>query len=111
MSQQPSSKVYELFKVELARHLAEAHSQLLEKNQVPSSECVTQLGRSFHTIKGGAGFLGFEEVASRAGQLDQLLRKSGQSIEENLEQVRSLLGELEAVAQSLPLRPKDTSSA
>ena len=111
MSEHLSSKVYELFKVELARHLAEAHSQLLETDKVPTSECVTQLGRSFHTIKGGAGFLGFEEVAARAGQLDHLLRKSGQEIVTNLEQVRSLLGELEAVARALPLRPKDDSSA
>jgi len=111
MTHQLSLKVYELFKAELTRHLAEAHFQLIETEGVPSSAAANELGRSFHTIKGGAGFLGFEDVAARAGQLDHLLRKSSNQIVENIDRVRCLLGELEAVAEALPLRPKDSSGA
>jgi chemotaxis protein histidine kinase CheA len=99
-----SVQVYQLFLSELQRNLAQVHADLME-GDAPTPAEAREIGRTFHTIRGGAGFLGFDLVASRAAELDHLLRKSADEIELNLGRVREVLGELESLAASLPESP------
>ncbi len=98
---QVSPQVYQLFLSELQRQLAHAHEELFE-GSTPSPGEARELGRTFHTIRGGAGFLGFQNLADRAAVLDQLLRKSSEQIDQNLGRVREVLLELESLAAKLP---------
>jgi chemotaxis protein histidine kinase CheA len=104
---QVSPHIYQLFITELNQHLSKAHTELFA--EVPPSPLeAKEIGRRFHTIRGGAGFLGIEDVADKAAVLDQLLRKSSEQIVENLDKVRETLLELESVAAALPTRSSDT---
>lgn len=98
-----SEKVYNLFEDELKKSLEDAQRFF----KAPSSEQgrgIKALGTKFHTIKGGAGFLGFSEVASIASQLESLLLKSSESLTARLEKAELMIRELEQVVQSLPSR-------
>lgn len=100
--QQISAKVYGLFREELQRHLESAHQELLTDTTTPTVARARELGACFHTIRGGAGFLGFEEVANRAERLEFFLRKSTDSLVKNMDDVRSLVRELEDLVTKLP---------
>lgn len=105
-----SAQVYQLFLTELQRHLERAHAELMD-GPAPSPEEARELGRTFHTIRGGAGFLGIDTVASPAAVLDDLLRKSSERIEHNLGKVREVLTELEAAAAALPDAQREPKGA
>ena len=99
-----SGKAYQLFLDELTKHLASAENAL---DHTPSEDEAKELGRVFHTLRGGAGFLGFPEIAQAAADIEQLMVKSQDTMVHRVEEARDALKELERLADRLP-SPKRT---
>ena len=97
-----SGNAYKIFMAETERHLQSARSTFLEAKLPPSQDAVKEAGIHFHTLKGGAGFFGFQEMADTASALEKLLLKSSISVTDNLSQVKDLIHKIEELAKDLP---------
>lgn len=67
-----SSNAYRIFVAELPQQLKRAE-EVLEANIGVNPQQAKSLAAAFHTIKGGAGFFGLEQVYRLAGDLEKLL--------------------------------------
>lgn len=92
---------YRIFVVELEKHLQLARG-ILAENYSPSPTEFIQVGASFHTIKGGAGFFGLSDIAKTAGSLEEMLLTSKDKSKIDIVQVRGLFQQVEELAKGLP---------
>ena len=97
-----SGKAYRILVDELAKHLSAAKGLFSDQLQCMVPEKIREAGINFHTIKGGAGFFGFSDVAGKAGEIESLLIKSSAPLPERIERVRVLLVEFEALVGQMP---------
>jgi len=75
-----------LFNQELNQHISLIESSLIELEQAYSKELIEQLFRSFHTIKGNAGMIGYTPMQQAAAETENILqffRQNEINIEEN----------------------------
>ena len=63
---------YRLFVGELQRYLDFARPMFAEST-LPSADAARLLAANFHTIKGSAGFFGFDDIFRSAGELEKTL--------------------------------------
>ena len=75
-----TSEVYRIYRQELAQHF-ERLTRIAEEGLL-SSDCVLEIRTRFHTIKGGAGFFGFNELVEVAGQIENRAAKSQVTLNE-----------------------------
>ena len=67
-----SSKAYLVFLDEVARY-RERICTVLSALELDSSDLRRELSAVFHTIKGGAGFFGLDDLADTSAQLETML--------------------------------------
>lgn len=85
-----------MYVAETAQHLKEARELFSDKRVLSEEELYKAMAR-FHTIKGGAGFFGFHDIAKVAGKLELLLKESPEQVFAKTEIVRSLITDLETL--------------
>lgn len=95
-------KAYGIFREELARHLAAAKKHLDCADTLPKENVYRALALTFHTVKGSAGFFGFDEIASAANGLQRLLLGTEEDVRKRIGSIQCLLREIEAALASLP---------
>lgn len=92
-----ASRAYVLFRTELAQQVRQVE-ELMSRDGAIRAEDVVAIGRTFHTIRGGAGFFGLDELARTAGELEKLfldrLERDAVEVARLLESLRSLSAEL-----------------
>jgi chemotaxis protein histidine kinase CheA len=91
---------YRIFVVELEKHLTIARGILSSDTPTPTE--FVQVGASFHTIRGGAGFFGLNALAEVAGSLENLLIATKDSSQVDLAMARDLMKTVENLAKDLP---------
>ena len=96
-----AGKAYALFVDELDRHLTQARQKLLDEGKVNKETCQS-VRSSFHTIKGGAGFFGFNDVAQAASQVENFLTLPLSQINAQLADIKEKILHMEKLAQALP---------
>jgi len=96
-----SPTAYRLFVEELAKHLADATSTFARAQQATKDDLV-RLGARFHTIKGGAGFFGFDRIAELAATLEERFNAKDAATFITGDEARSLLHELESASREIP---------
>jgi len=69
----PESPAYRLFLEELDKHVLHALGHLGASALVVSADQARQLGASFHTIRGSAGFFGLDDIAHISQMLEEHL--------------------------------------
>ena len=69
-----STQAYRIFLVELEQHVSRIETSLLT-GVAPTQDALRLASASFHTIKGGAGFFGYDKLAKLAGDLESGLLK------------------------------------
>jgi len=87
----PSSKAYQILVAELGQHLETVGRVLTGIDPWTEDDC-RRLSATFHTIKGGVGFFGLEELRQLAAKLEELFSAgslSGAEVEEALELFQS----------------------
>lgn len=99
-------RAYGIFVSEIGRHLRWAHNTF-DANHDLESESLQEARRRFHTIKGGAGFFGLDEIASTAERLQKFFSNASSEIIDDMEQARKWIVELEQFAAQLP-KPKES---
>jgi len=97
-----SGNAYKIFVCELFQHLNRAQKVFQGPDALPSVEDAKTVGRNFHTIRGGAGFFGLEEMTSAAREIETMLLKAEGSMTEKIDTIRRLLKKIEALAKDLP---------
>lgn len=68
---QYSARAYEVFLAELGRHLETVRSLEEQKDQNLDQQTYERLRVLFHTVRGGAGFFGYRDLAECANELEQ----------------------------------------
>lgn len=89
------SKAYVAFWQELIQFVPRAREVLTKSAAVLSADELRLLGVRFHAIKGGAGFLGFNEIAAVASQLEEFLIKADLTTQVRQEKSLALLPQFE----------------
>jgi chemotaxis protein histidine kinase CheA len=67
------SKAYGIFVGEFERHMREMRT-VFEKNEAFDQNMLRRAVGAFHTVKGGAGFFGLQQVADLAAETEKILR-------------------------------------
>lgn len=103
MAEQPrfdplGTRAYSLFRSEIGEHVERVRA-LLSRGVPTTAEEAEVIGRTCHTIKGGAGFFGLTEVARVAGTLEAIFLGEG---ERSREEIEVALQSLITLSQSLP---------
>lgn len=93
-----ASRAYVLFRTELAEQLRQVE-ELMSRDGVIRAEDAVAIGRTFHTIRGGAGFFGLIELARTAGELEKLFLDR---LERDAAEVARLLKSLRSLSTALP---------
>ena len=100
----PESPAYRLFIEEVDKHIAFAREHALSGTVTP--EIAKQLGASFHTIRGSAGFFSLEEIAALSKELEEHFFSVAAGtplnmalIRPNLDKLIDLTGQLPRAAQ------------
>ncbi len=93
-----ATRAYVLFRSELREQLRQVESLTAREGGI-RAEDVASIGRTFHTIKGGAGFFGLSDLARDAGALEALFL--GRT-ERDTAEVARLLESLRRLSVSLP---------
>ncbi len=96
-----SSTAYKIFLEELIKHLANT-KELLAHPEPLNSDQIRIVGSAFHTIKGGAGFFGLNEIADQAGVIESYFLKATSSFSES--EAKELVATFEVLAEQLPGR-------
>lgn len=97
-----SGKAYRIFLTEFEKHI-EHFDRFLAGEIQRSTESLAQASARFHTIKGGSGFFGFDEIAKAAGKLEVLLQRPSSALEKSWEEVEVTYSELKHAAKQLPV--------
>lgn len=99
-----SSQAYRLFLAELADHLSQA-GLFCADSQALNQANLADLSRRFHTVKGGAGFFGFKEIAVASAGLEALFQKPLTAVIESHAHIQAQLKFLQQAMAELP-QPK-----
>lgn len=70
-----AGKAFQVFRVEVSKHLS-GFEEFLANGASNDLGIRKRYSASFHTIRGGSGFFGLEEVATLSGALEDLLGKT-----------------------------------
>jgi chemotaxis protein histidine kinase CheA len=97
-----SGNAYKIFVGELDRHLAQALAVLGQDQTAVPDEELKVIGRNFHTVRGAAGFFGFEALSTAAKEIETWALKSAAPLSEKLESIRALLLKIQALTRQLP---------
>ena len=97
--QRIKANAYKLFFGELQNHISKA-GQILAPERQPSDSELKQVGASFHTVRGGAGFFGLNEIAEISGRIEDLLLNAEAHLK--VEAARGLLSQVTAMTGKLP---------
>jgi len=84
-----STKAYQLFRVELLKHLNSFEDHISKATAGNTSE-YKRLSASFHTIRGGSGFFGLDKIAEISGKLEELLGDDNFDFSEDFEKAKEL---------------------
>ncbi|RIL07131.1 MAG: hypothetical protein DCC75_10275 [Proteobacteria bacterium] len=103
-----SGNAYKIFRDQLDQQLGEAERTLSQGPETLSRNELGELRTTFHTIRGGAGFLGFPDLADAAKQLEDLFKGAAESVVSQLDEIKSLVERMEDLAKELP-EPAATS--
>ncbi|MBN8550231.1 MAG: Hpt domain-containing protein [Deltaproteobacteria bacterium] len=101
LDQRIKANAYRVFFAELEKHLAEI-SGVVAPGKTPGGEVLRRVGGTFHTIRGGAGFFGLEELAAVAGRIEDLLLQDTQLAKAEIDNVRRLVEEISSITRKLP---------
>lgn len=97
-------KAYRAFVEQLDGQLNLVHTTFDASSVDPDQ--VKKASEVFHTIKGGAGFFGLQNVADIAADIEGRLNDPQLDLIRGVERVRELIMQLERIAQNLPKEPK-----
>ena len=90
------SEAYKIYRSELDTHMSRI-AELLQRELVGSEE-KKELKTRFHTIKGGAGFFGFDQIFSVAGILETMMKDVStdpiQTAQIQFQTLQQLIGQL-----------------
>lgn len=101
VEQRIKAKAYQVFFVELERHMQEICSAVAP-NKTPDSKDLRKVGATLHTIRGGAGFFGLDELAAAAGSIENLLLQDTKRACAELDHVRALIEQVVVLTGKLP---------
>lgn len=101
LDQRIKANAYRVFFAELEKHMLEICSTVAP-GKTPDGSALRRVGTTFHTIRGGAGFFGLDELATAAGHLENLLLEDTKRACAELEKVRALVAEITLLAEKLP---------
>jgi chemotaxis protein histidine kinase CheA len=87
-------KAYVTYLSEVKRHLFEA-KEAFAPTKVLELRDLTEAKRKFHTIRGGAGFFGLEEIAKIAGEIEALLTNANRKTMKTRAKIVTLISSLE----------------
>ena len=65
---------FDIFTVELGDHIKELKK--ISEPQLSSSSTINEVIRRFHTLKGGAGFLGLTEIFEYSDKAEKVFKKA-----------------------------------
>ena len=99
--QRIKANAYRVFFAELEKYVADA-SGAVEPGKAPGKEDLRRVGTAFHTIRGGAGFFGLDELADAAGSIEELLLQDTKRACAELEKVRQLVSQFSSLIKDLP---------
>jgi chemotaxis protein histidine kinase CheA len=88
-----SGKAYEIFVNEYHKHIAYITTVLNAETGIDAEE-QQKLSRLFHTIKGGAGFFGFDVIHKSAGVLEKILKNPDLKFAAEKNEILSIFNEL-----------------
>jgi chemotaxis protein histidine kinase CheA len=109
-SQLQNGKAYALFVSELDKHITEAILKTNTQGQavITDNEC-NALRSTFHTIKGGAGFFGLNDIANVASNLENLFEMAMKDLNGQVSAIEAQLKEISKLAKQVPLPKLDSS--
>ena len=103
-----SIRAYRIFFDEVRRHIGQAQTTLLEFENM-SPDDMKRLACAFHTIRGGAGFFGLDQLSKVAGTLEETFGHSPAEVIEQRADVIARISELAKIAAELPEPPVESS--
>lgn len=96
-----AGKAYALFVSELERHLSDAKKRFSDQQKLQAKD-YAQVRSDFHTIKGGAGFFGLNNVAKAASKIEDILHSPIEQLASQVDQIRGQLKEIEELIKEIP---------
>lgn len=93
-----ATRAYELFRTELVEQLRQVEVLIAREGALSPEEVIT-IGRTFHTIKGGAGFFGLGEISRAAARLEEVFLSQA---ERDVAEVTDIFESLRRMSVSLP---------
>jgi len=93
-------KAYRLYLMQMREKLKSAEEVFFTLED-PEQNILDDAKRSFHTLKGGAGFFGLKEIAEAAGKIEELLSNQNINTSTACKKVQPLIRELAILAQPL----------
>ena len=106
VDQRIKANAYRVFFSELEKHMQDVCATMAPGKR-PDSKELRRVGATFHTIRGGAGFFGLEELATTAGQIENLLLQDTKRACADLESVRVLIEQISTITENLPKPDED----
>ncbi len=95
-------KAYALFCQELERHIAKGRRFIL-LNEALTAPILGELSAAFHTVRGGAGFFGLDDMQRVAGELETIFGQEEFNLDMELEGIRALFSELISAQAKMPV--------
>jgi chemotaxis protein histidine kinase CheA len=83
------------------REKLEIAEEIFFAREDPEPNVLDDAKRSFHTLRGGAGFFGLKEIAEAAGKIEELLSNQNLNSSTACKKVQPLIRELSSLAQPL----------
>ena len=100
-SSEISPKAYRIFYTELHKHIAEFEQMRGASEQMPI-EMLRTAAMRFHTIKGGSGFFGLDQIAGVSSQLEKILKDREELLSESeQDEVNELFSQLKQSVEAL----------
>lgn len=96
-----ASRAYGIFLAEIDKQLGYARDLLAAPNGPGQAERA-EAAIMFHTLKGGAGFFGFGEIAQLAGEVEEILIAPNFASSRDIPAIQSKVDAIENLRQKLP---------
>lgn len=101
-----SGNAYRLFVDELSRHVENARKTFF-MDQPPAQDDLIRARTDFHTIRGGAGFFGLDEIAKCAAEIEKACKEPLGQLAVQIDAVRDMILEIERLVSEAPVPLKN----
>ena len=95
-----SGNAFKIFRVELDRY-RKGFEEFLKLGGSQDPAMLKKFSASFHTIRGGAGFFGLDDIATFAGTLEDLLGSPSFDLKKDLPEAQEVFSRLTSSAAKI----------